>query len=304
VRVRYVGMDLAWGDRARTGLAVLDEAGRLAASGSVVSDDEIAAFLARTAPGEVVVAIDAPLVVPNRTGRRDCEAEVTRRFGAYDAGAHPTNRSRPGMDPPRAHALARRFGWCIDPAQAPCEGVPVAIEVYPHPAMVALFGLGRVIPYKHKPGRDLASLQDAAAGLLDHVERVCGPTLALHASARWCEIRRTVHDAGRKSELRAVEDEVDAVVCAYLAWLWGRRDPRMEVLGDVDRGYIVVPGPPTTEPAHRAQRARVPTSEVEPARAEGTLAEHLRRTVPHLTGDEAQALARAAREWMTGSDPR
>jgi predicted RNase H-like nuclease len=249
--VRYVGMDLAWAQRARTGLAVLDEHGRLLVSGSVVSDDEIAAFLAAAAPTpacEVVVAIDAPLVVPNLTGRRACEAEVSRIFGAYDAGAHPTNRSRSYLDPPRAERLAQRFGWSVDPEQEPCMGVPVAVEVYPHPAMVSLFGLRRVLPYKHKQGRVLPSLRAATVSLLDHLERVCGDELGLSGSPRWREIRRTVTGAARKSELRAVEDEIDAILCAYLALLWGRRDPRMEVLGDGRDGYIVVPGRPTAEP--------------------------------------------------------
>jgi predicted RNase H-like nuclease len=260
---RFVGVDLAWADRARTGLAVLDADGRLLVSGSVGSDDEIAAFLADAGVGadaasrDVVVAIDAPLVVRNATGRRECEAQVGRLFGAYDAGAHPSNRSRPYLDPPRAERLARRFGWCVDPGQVPCAGVPVAVEVYPHPAMVSLFGLARVIPYKQKQGRELTSLRAATVVVLDHLERVCGATLRLDDSVRWREIRGTVTGAARKSELRAVEDEIDAILCAYLALLWGRRDARMEVLGDARDGYIVVPGRPTVPPWDRSPGAVV-----------------------------------------------
>ncbi len=249
--VRYVGVDLAWGRRARTGLAALDEEGRLVASTSVVPDDDVAAFVRAWAPGEVVVAVDAPLVVPNATGRRDCEAELGAIFGRYDAGAHPSNRSRPHLDPPRGLTLARRLGWDVDPARVPGAGGSVAVEVYPHPAMVSLFGLDRVIPYKAKPGRDLTSLRRAFGVLLDHVERVCEDPLRLSASARWAQIRATVRDATGKAGLAAVEDEVDAVLCAYLAWLWGHRDPRMEVLGDVDRGYVVIAGRPTVPPAER-----------------------------------------------------
>ena len=245
--VTFVGMDLAWARRARTGLAALAADGRLVASCSVVSDDEIAAFVAQHAPGEVVAAIDAPIVVPNGTGRRDCEARLGEIFGRYDAGAHPTNRSRPYFDPPRARTLAERFGWDVDPSVAPACGTSVAIEVYPHPAMVALFGLSRVIPYKHKPGRGLVVLRHASSEVLDLMERVASP-LRLPSSARWTEIRRSVHEASRKSALRTVEDEIDAVFCAYLAWLWVHERARMEVLGDVDRGYIVIPGRPTVEP--------------------------------------------------------
>jgi predicted RNase H-like nuclease len=109
--------------------------------------------------------------------------------------------------------------------------------------MVVLFGLDRVIPYKQKPGRDLASLRAAHLTLLDHMERVFGDLLGLGSSRRWEQIRAGVASATRKVDLRLLEDEVDAIVCAYLAWLWAREPGRMVVLGDVAHGYIVVPGP-------------------------------------------------------------
>ncbi|MFS0701628.1 DUF429 domain-containing protein [Cellulomonas sp. 179-A 4D5 NHS] len=239
---RYLGLDLAWGSRARTGLAALDEHGRLVASCAVRTDDEIAAFVAEHAPGEVVAAIDAPLVVPNLTGRRRCEALVTAEFGRFHAGAYPANRSNPLFDPPRAQTLADRFGWATDPGVVPAAGTSVAIEVYPHPATILLFGLTTVLPYKARRGRDLESRRPAFRALLDHLERVCDDRLRLSASPRWAELRAVVAGAVRASELERVEDEIDAVLCAYLAWLWGARDPRMRVLGGADDGYVVVPG--------------------------------------------------------------
>ncbi len=246
---RYIGLDLAWGRTARTGVAVLDGAGRLVHSSSVRTDDEIDAVLDRhTSARDVVVAVDAPLVVPNLTGRRLGEALVTRHFGRFHAGAHPSNRGRPHMDPPRAETLARRHGWCVDPDVRPVPGVSVAIEVYPHPAMVVLFGLPRVLPYKAKQGRPLAVRQAAWAQLLDHVEDVMGDTLGLGDDARWAAIRHEVAGAERAVVLERVEDEVDAIVCAYLAWLWGTQRERMVVLGTVGEGYVVVPGLPEPAP--------------------------------------------------------
>ncbi len=248
----YVGIDLAWGPRGRTGLAALDATGRLVASSSVRTDDEIAAFVAQHSPGDTVAAIDAPLVVPNLTGMRPCEAQVTREFGPYHAGAYPANRANPHFDPPRGEVLAERFGWVTDPEVRPAPGISVAIEVYPHPAMVVLFGLARVLPYKARPGRDVDALRAAFGALLGHLERVCGDRLGLAGSERWAEIRHGVAVARRKSELRLLEDEIDAVVCAHLAWSWGRGDPAMRVLGDSRAGYIVVPGVPPVPAARRA----------------------------------------------------
>ncbi len=248
-----LGIDLAWGERGRTGLAVLDADGRLVSSASAVTDADIDAFLAPHLGADLVAAIDAPLVLPNATGSRPCERELGAVYRAYDAGAHPANRSRPYLDPPRGAVLAERHGWALDPAVPPGGGTPVAIEVYPHPAMVGLFGLGRVLPYKAKRGRDRDSLRVAFDAMLGHLERVAGPTLHLDASQRWAQIRLAVAGARRKSELRVVEDEVDAIVCAYLAWLWVTDRERMRVFGDVETGYIVVPdrelAPPTSRPA-------------------------------------------------------
>lgn len=239
-----VGIDLAWGPNGRTGLAVLDGAGRLVESCSVRTDDEVVAFVERHVSGDVVAAVDAPLVVPNDTGRRPCEAELSRRFGRFHAGAHPSNRSRPWFVPePRGARLAHRLGWSMDPGDRPGRGRGVAVEVYPHPAMVVLFGLDRVIPYKQKPGRDLASLRAAYLVLLGHMELSFGDLLGLGASPRWERIRAGVVGAKRKADLGRLEDEVDAIVCAYLAWLWAHEPERMVVLGDFARGYLVVPGP-------------------------------------------------------------
>ncbi len=291
--LHYLGVDLAWVARARTGLALLDPAGRLTRSTAAVTDEDIATFVTAI-PRDVVAAIDAPLVVPNLTGRRDCEAEVGRIFGAYNAGAHPANRSRPYFNPPRGAYLAERFGWSIDPEVRPGQGTSTAIEVYPHPAMVALFGLGSVLPYKAKTGRDLESLRDAFTELLDHLERVAGATLDLASSARWDSIRSTVVNARRKSDLGAIEDEVDAIFCAYLAWLWGTGDPRMECLGSLSSGYIVIPGRPTAPPTHRPVRRarRVSSTDTE------VLAQQFRQAVPALSESEAVTLADLAKEWF------
>lgn len=244
----YLGIDLAWAEKARTGLAALDADGRLVASTSVVTDDAIAAFVAAHARGAVVAAIDAPLVVPNETGQRGCERILNEEFRPYYAGAHPTNRSRPWFVPePRGARLARRFGWQLDPELLPDGARSVAIEVYPHPAMVTLFDLPTVIPYKNKRRRTVDSRRAAFEVLLAAMERVCGPMLRLAESARWAQLHAAVAGARRPIDLRLVEDEIDAIFCAYLAWLWGAHDPQMRVLGNVTEGYIVVPRPPRVD---------------------------------------------------------
>ena len=297
----YFGVDLAWGQRNRTGLAVLDGAGRLLESTSVRTDDEIMEFLDRHATRTLVAAVDAPLVVPNETGRRPCEALVGQLFARFGAGAYPANRTNPCFVPqPRGARLAAGLGWDMDPFTRPDVGRQVCIEVYPHPAMVSLFPLDYVIPYKRKSGRDLPALKDAYGQLLDYLEGTCGAVLGLADSARWSALRSTADDAARKSELGVIEDEIDAIFCAYLAWLWGNAQEKMVVLGDYATGYIVTPTPPPSTALHGRPASRNPVpAPVDPDDAERKLAMQLRVAVPHLTIGESEVLASVAVELLT-----
>lgn len=243
---RYVGVDLAWGQRNRTGLAVLDDAGRLLESGTVRTDAEIVSFVQRHPTETLVAGVDAPLIVPNATGRRPCEALVGAHFGRFGAGAYPANRGNPSFVPePRGARLAAVLGWEMDPAVPPGPGRRVCIEVYPHPAMVSLFPLDHVIPYKIKQGRDLPALKTAYQRLLDHLEATCGDVLVLAESERWMALREAAAGAARKSELNLIEDEIDAIFCAYIAWLWATDRETMVVHGDFATGYIVTPRAPS-----------------------------------------------------------
>ena len=90
--MRFIGVDLAWGGRNPSGLAVLDPGGRVVDEGLATTDDELDGFLAAHDAGGAVVALDAPLVVTNPAGtRRACEAELQRRYGRVGAGPYPTN---------------------------------------------------------------------------------------------------------------------------------------------------------------------------------------------------------------------
>ena len=139
--MHFIGIDLAWGDKQPTGLAVLDERRTTAAGESVRTDDEIAAGLAAYVEGDCLAAIDAPIVVTNATGSRPAEQQLSKDFRRYDAGAHPSNTAKPEFaNGTRAARLARRLGLDIDPRSGRRRR---AIEVYPHPATIVLFGLAQ-----------------------------------------------------------------------------------------------------------------------------------------------------------------
>src|SRR5262245_29998027 len=100
--ISCIGVDLAWSPRNPTGAATImgDESGGALIETALLGGDEaIIAYIERSAgDGPALVAVDAPLCVPNQTGRRPAEAAIGRTFGRYQAGAHPANRQRLAFD--------------------------------------------------------------------------------------------------------------------------------------------------------------------------------------------------------------
>jgi predicted RNase H-like nuclease/ppGpp synthetase/RelA/SpoT-type nucleotidyltranferase len=246
--MHFVGVDLAWGDRRPTGLAVLDDEGYLLHVSATTSDDAIVATLAPYVEEDCLVAIDAPLIVTNATGNRPAEAALNKEFARFDAGAHPSNSGKPEFrEQPRGARIAARLGLDMNPRSGRARR---AIEVYPHAATVALFRLGRTLKYKNKPGRDLEQLRSALIVLLGLLEGLASADPPLLVSGHpadprvvtpWQALRSAVEKAGRKSELRVVEDQVDAVICAYVALFATRQPERTTTYGDFATGYIVTP---------------------------------------------------------------
>ena len=86
---------------------------------------------------------------------------------------------------------------------------------------------------------------------MDHVERL------VTTERTWRDLRTRVETATRKVDLRQVEDQVDAVVCAYVALFAERWPERTTTYGDFERGYIVTPTLPDAHATIRARRRGV-----------------------------------------------
>lgn len=235
---QFVGLDLAWRPGNPSGWAVLegDRAGvRLVESGTVATDEEILSALDRL-DGAVHVAIDAPLVVPNETGTRPGDRALAARFSSARAGPHTANRAllrHAGVI--RSESLAAALearGFAHEDPQQPASSPRRFFEVYPHPAMVSLFDLPERLRYKAKFPR--ATRLRAFAEMIRHLHGVREPPLDLGAQA----LRASDH---RGRALKAFEDRMDAIVCAYVAARWTLRPAGCEVFGTLRDGYVITP---------------------------------------------------------------
>lgn len=246
----FIGIDLAWqSDKNHSGIVVTrgDDSGAIAesASAGVTSLDAVVAFVEEHTTANTVIAIDAPLVIRNATGQRPCETAVSRRFGAYHAGAHSTNLGRyPDAPPCRLVEMLEAAGFSHEPrphTSGERDG-KWFFEVYPHPAMVNLFRLDHIIRYKK------GTVSERAKGLLllrNYLSalRVFEPPLRAGDDVERLFFESLPRLRGKA--LKHHEDLLDAYFCSYLAlFYWSFGAARNEIIGDVNSGYIIVPNRP------------------------------------------------------------
>ena len=246
---RLIGIDLAWGEGNGSGCAELVwEEGELSLSrlDLLYSTDEIVEWIGLER-GEWVVAVDAPLVVLNETGRRAADAEASRFYRRFEAGAYPANRkvltkyARGGEH--RGEQLLRALqagGAKLVESPGGAVAGRLAFETYPHIVMVELFGLERTIKYKKGADTDKRRGQrQLCAAIREHL---CGASASprLRIDDLLEEMLDDPEPPLTGGALKSREDRLDGLICAYAAaWLEAGRP--VQGLGEVGAGVMVVP---------------------------------------------------------------
>ncbi len=245
----FIGLDLAWSPRNRTGAAILSDNHLIAHTGLLTSNEAILAFVAPyLAQGEpAVIGVDAPLRVPNATGARACDQALSADWRRFEAGALPANRRLLAFDEEvRGEMLvalfAERYGF-RESAPIPKQVAGRLIgEIFPHPAHIHFFGLNKTLKYKARPGRG----QDVRLAAFARYQQLLG---TLHHAAfpldGTADLLAVALDTLRGRALKAYEDTLDAITCAYtVAYLWHYGPDFTCVYGTVADGHIMTPLPP------------------------------------------------------------
>lgn len=264
--MKFFGIDLGWTTGA-SGLCCLswnDDLEQIShiSLGHLLDLDDILQWVADylTPDESAVVAVDAPTIIPNKTGMRVCDRLAHKYFGKYHAGCYPANLGRPFAE--RTLEVGQRLeqlGFIHQPhlGHPMEEGLSsddksfsdvslrkpagrYQLEVFPHAAMLHLFQLDQIL--KYKKGR-LAERRVELVRLRDLIVDVF-PNLTPRFSdpAMLQTIAPEIPHKGK--EMKAVEDQLDSLVCAYAAahwWYWGLE--KNWILGDRSVGYLMVPTP-------------------------------------------------------------
>jgi len=272
--MKFLGIDLGWRSGA-SGLCCLELTNGQLRLLDLDRQEAIADILTWidtwVKPEEpAIIAVDAPTLIPNTTGMRLSDKLTHKYFGKYHAGCYPANLSLPFAQRTVDFGLALEAkGFHHAPEIVPQMPGRYQIEVFPHPAIVHLFQLERIL--KYKKGK-LAERYLELLKLRQHIVDVLSTLKpALILSQEGCQsseipptplqkggivppIQFILHPTSfllKGAVLKAVEDQLDSLICAYVAahwWYWGLE--RNWVLGDRASGYIVVPAPLSVQAAN------------------------------------------------------
>ncbi len=262
----FIGVDLGWYGKP-SGLASIKMKGAELHLRGVTRLEDVTQILHwihdEAGNGTSVVAVDAPLVIQNQTGIRPAERELNQDFRRFHAGCHAANLGRPFAQ--NVVSFSRHlsaFGFIEGAHIKAKQSGRFQIEVHPHAATVNLFALDRIVKYKRgardKRARELRRLRKLMLARLPLLE----PALALRLPL--------VPTVGN---LKIVEDQIDAVLCAFIAahwWFWAKERNRVYGLGG--SGCIIVPQryPSFPSPHKRpgAPVGRIPQCSSQPRKAQ------------------------------------
>ncbi len=235
MKVLLIGIDLAWGEKKHDGICFLEWDGKRGAVAGFAypqGDRELLVTIRKKMGSQrsVFVTVDAPIVCPNRTGTRPVDRLTHRMFHREHAACHPANLTQCPRPPRIARLLQKegfRVGW------QPAAGKKTVAEVYPHPAMVRMFGIPKIVKYKKgsvvERRKEFRRLQN----LLRRCLQKKFPRLAIDPEARSLLGQRWS---------KPVEDQTDALFCALIGlWHWMHQGQQSEVIGDLQTGFILLP---------------------------------------------------------------
>ena len=165
------------------------------------------------------IALDIPLARGGITGRRASDSAISKAFGGKGCAAHSPSETRPGpIADSILHELVEK-GYSLDTGGSSADTEKSVLEVYPHPALLSLLNCDYRVPYKVaksgkywkgesvsvRIGNLLRQFSDIYAALQDELGRL---PFELPAP----ESVRSL------SQLKRVEDALDAVVCAWVGY--------------------------------------------------------------------------------------
>lgn len=239
--MRLAGFDLAWkSDRNNTAAAFGDlnvSCLRLTKSHPAVKSLQELRSVIESEDRLFGVAIDAPLIINNRSGQRECETLLSKEYGARGASCHTSNLTLyPNSASGELSRYLKEHGF--KHLQNIVKG-KFQIECYPHPAIIEMFGLPKRLAYKKGKVSDKKQGQIQLSKYIKALEKSKVISLTISGDYhRYLEEEHILSLTGAK--LKENEDVLDSIVCIYICALFATSSAHT-TYGSIEDGYIYVP---------------------------------------------------------------
>ena len=182
------------------------------------------------------VAIDAPLIINNHYSARSCEKLITKKYGKYDAGCYPMNLgNKLAKNLLKISESIENLGF-----KHLNQSGKWMIEVYPHPAMIEIFELDKIIKYKKG---NVGEKKNGQVLLAEKIKSLADSNCVSFDPKIGGDCLNSDKILSLKGKyLKKNEDILDAIVCLYIAALYQLDPaPNDNVYGDIANGYTYVP---------------------------------------------------------------
>jgi len=246
----FVGIDLAWSKRNRSGIAIIngqkDTADFVCSASDILTNNEIIDYIITHTKGDpAFIAIDASLIVNNFTGERKVETLLKKMFAPFHAVPYPSNRNLfdrlyGGVRGEQIAEMLHEKGFQHNPYIKKYEESRKFFEVFPHSAMVVIFKLKEILKYKARKNRDYHFRWQEFEKYQAYLKSLKNRKPSLNLPSYHHIIKTNVRTLKGKA-LKQYEDLLDAVFCAYIAFYYWYDPGKCSVLGNLNDGYIVTP---------------------------------------------------------------
>ena len=285
---RYLGIDLAWGEGSaerpakETGLVLLDESGAILEAGWARGINDVLEWIeSHVLPGDVI-AIDAPLVVTNETGMRECEREVAQRYGPWKVYANPSNLTREWFGGITLRVRLEALGYVYSDGTTPIDATDISFfECYPYTTLVGVEELGYDFQRPRYKRFNLAlPLEERRPFRISECDELIRRMSLLAASDPPMDLASHPLTAALITEptptkdiaYKHREDLLDAAICAWTAAIWTVHGlDRSQLLGVDDapdlhgrRPVIIAPARPLQRKGARDTGSSTATAVVDP----------------------------------------
>lgn len=223
----YIGIDLAWGDKNLSGFCVLvpyKKSLKIIDIKLLKSINDIVDEIQKYKNDKVCIGLDAPLLVPNEDGNRECEKLFNKDFAKYKISMLPVNRTllTKYNSNIRSEELFKRLKE--DGFKRDYNSDKVIFEVYPHSTIAMLFNNHQILPYKRKKGRDVGFIREQIDIYKKYLAKVVYPHKILKSDIA----------AFKGQGLKDFEDMLDAITCAYTIYFCQNNEARFYKVDDED----------------------------------------------------------------------